>query len=93
MATTLHEKGASPPRERHDPEFNASTSDVSLGKDVAAGLVGEHARQIDPEVESRVVRKIDAFLIPAMIVGMLKQWVWGALWLADGFRLWTCVLR
>jgi len=45
-------------------------SDVSLEKDVAIGLVGEHARDIDPEVEARVLRKIDWFLIPAMIVGM-----------------------
>jgi hypothetical protein len=71
MATTSDEKAhrttATPP----DPESNAS--DVSLDKDDAAGLVGEHAQYIDPEVEKRVLRKIDLFLIPAMIVGMLDH--------------------
>jgi hypothetical protein len=51
-----------------DPESGASS--LSLEKDVAIGLVGEHAREIDPEIEKRVLRKIDWFLIPAMIVGM-----------------------
>jgi hypothetical protein len=55
---------ATPPQQ----EYNASS--ISLEKDVALGLVGEHAQDIDPEVEARVVRKIDWFLIPAMIVGM-----------------------
>jgi hypothetical protein len=55
---------ATPPQQ----EFSASS--ISLEKDVALGLVGEHAREIDPAVEARVVRKIDWFLIPAMIVGM-----------------------
>ncbi|OAL56311.1 MFS general substrate transporter [Pyrenochaeta sp. DS3sAY3a] len=54
----------SPPAE---PESGASS--LSLEKDVAIGLVGEHAREIDPEIEKRVLRKIDWFLIPAMIVG------------------------
>jgi hypothetical protein len=52
----------------HDVESTARS--VSLEKDVATGLVGEHARDIDPEDEARVLRKIDWFLIPAMIVGM-----------------------
>lgn len=42
-----------------------------LDKDVAFALVGEHAQAIDPVVEARVVRKVDLFLIPAMIIGML----------------------
>jgi hypothetical protein len=69
MASSAHEKRieASPPHD-HDAEFNASS--ISLEKDVALGLVGEHARDIDPEVEARVISKIDWFLIPAMIVGM-----------------------
>ncbi|KAH7128427.1 allantoate transport protein [Dendryphion nanum] len=59
---------ASPSEARHiDPESGVSS--VSLDKDVAIGLVGEHAREIDAEVEKRVLRKIDWFLIPAMIVG------------------------
>ncbi|KAF2430145.1 allantoate transport protein [Tothia fuscella] len=69
MATTFNDKKIpSPPRSGHgNPEFKAC--EVSLEKDVAIGLVGEHAREIDPEVEARVLRKIDWFLIPAMIVG------------------------
>jgi hypothetical protein len=59
--------GSTSPPLHHDPEFNASS--VSLEKDIAIGLVGEHAQDIDPEVEKRVLRKIDWFLIPAMIVG------------------------
>ena len=71
MATALDEKSmpatASPPGEHRDAEFSAS--EVSLEKDDAIGLVGEHAQEIDPVVEARVLKKIDLFLIPAMIVG------------------------
>lgn len=56
------------PHTHHDPPSGASS--LSLEKDDAIGLVGEHAREIDPEIEARVLRKIDWFLIPAMIVGM-----------------------
>ncbi|KAF2662130.1 MFS general substrate transporter [Lophiostoma macrostomum CBS 122681] len=35
----------------------------------AAELLGEEARSIDPEVERRVLRKIDTFLMPAMVLG------------------------
>ncbi len=30
----------------------------------------EDARPIDPEVERRVIRKIDWFLVPAMVIGI-----------------------
>lgn len=53
---------------RQDMESGANSS--IREKDVAIGLVGEHAQEIDPEVEARVLRKIDWFLIPAMIVGI-----------------------
>lgn len=58
----------SPPPIHQGPKSGATS--VSQEKDVAIGLVGEQARDIDPEVEARVLRKIDWFLIPAMIVGM-----------------------
>lgn len=58
----------SPPPSPRDAELGASQT--SLDRDVAVKLVGEHAQAIDPEVEARVLRKIDWFLIPAMIVGM-----------------------
>lgn len=47
----------------------ADAPDLSDGDDVALAIVGLHAQPIDPVVEARVVRKIDYFLIPAMIVG------------------------
>lgn len=56
-----------PPGRPRDPESAASS--LAMDKDVAAGLVGDHAREIDPGVEAKVLRKIDWFLIPAMIVG------------------------
>jgi len=59
---------ASSPATHPDP--TPGVISISLDKDVAIELVGEHAREIDPEIEARVVRKIDWFLIPAMIVGM-----------------------
>jgi hypothetical protein len=67
-----HEMGSpSSAAQDHDGEFNASS--ISLEKDIALGLAGEHARDIDPEVEKRVLRKIDVFLIPAMIVGSYSR--------------------
>lgn len=39
---------------------------------VAEEVIGEEARTIDPEVERRVVRKIDMFLMPAMVIGKLR---------------------
>ncbi|KAF1954709.1 MFS general substrate transporter [Byssothecium circinans] len=51
------------------PDAERDSSSISPDGDVAIKLVGEHAQEIDPEVEANVVRKIDRFLIPAMIVG------------------------
>lgn len=36
-------------------------------------LVGEEARSIDPSLEKRVLRKIDLFLMPAMVIGELAK--------------------
>jgi len=60
--TAVHdaEKGVQPGSPPHDGFDHASpASSVSLDKDVAIGLVGEHAREIDPAVEAKVLRKID----------------------------------
>jgi hypothetical protein len=38
-------------------------------KDLALGLVGEHAHAFDHGIETKVLRKIDLFFIPAMIIG------------------------
>jgi hypothetical protein len=67
-ATQQNEKTtASPPTPHHYPESGATP--ISTDKDIAINLVGEHAQEIDPETEAKVLRKIDWFLIPAMIVG------------------------
>ncbi|TVY22195.1 putative transporter [Lachnellula hyalina] len=39
------------------------------GQDIAIAIVGVHSHAIDPAVEARVVRKIDWYLVPAMILG------------------------
>jgi hypothetical protein len=74
---TTSEKDAqhstSPPTPHHQNDPESSASSISLEKDVAIGLVGEHAQDIDAEVEARVLKKIDWFLIPAMIVGALHS--------------------
>jgi len=51
----------------HDAE--TALDATSTDKDLAINLVGERAQDIDPEIEAKVLRKIDWFLIPAMIVG------------------------
>jgi hypothetical protein len=72
MATMADEKTTStaPP---HDADYSATSASASFSKDDALGLVGEHAQEIDPLIEARVLRKIDWFLIPAMIVGTSKH--------------------
>jgi hypothetical protein len=51
------------------PDAERGVSTTSLDQDVAIKLVGEHAQEIDPLVEARALKKIDWFLIPAMIIG------------------------
>ena len=67
MATALQDEKATASSPRHDAEtaLDATATD----KDLAINLVGERAQDIDPEIEAKVLRKIDWFLIPAMIVG------------------------
>ena len=53
-------------------ELEATARDSSFDSgenDVALAFVGEHAQAIDADVEKRVLRKIDLFLMPAMVVG------------------------
>jgi hypothetical protein len=53
-----------------------------LAQDEAIAMVGEQEHALDPVVVARAVRKIDWFLIPAMIFGctspvhssLLKSW-------------------
>ncbi|KAH8708456.1 hypothetical protein GQ44DRAFT_777144 [Phaeosphaeriaceae sp. PMI808] len=65
MATTSNDKMDASPR----AGLESGSSSTLLEKDVAIGLVGEHAQEIDPVVEACVLRKIDLFLIPAMTIG------------------------
>ncbi len=52
------------------PPFVEDASSIgSLDKDIAATIVSEHAQSVDPNVERRVLRKIDLFLIPWMWMG------------------------
>lgn len=53
---------------RHSAERSTAT-DAASAKDEAIALVGEHAQAIDPAVERRVLRKLDLFLLPAMVFG------------------------
>jgi hypothetical protein len=36
-------------------------------------LLGDEARSIDPSLEKAVLRKIDTFLMPAMVIGKLAR--------------------
>ena len=49
-----------------DAGYRSSVS--SSDQDLAKELVGDIGIEIDPALERRVVRKIDRFLIPVMIV-------------------------
>jgi hypothetical protein len=67
MAT---EEPSPPIPPQHAPQLDDEESTTaSLEKDLATTLVGQHATPIDPDLERRVVRRIDWFLMPAMIVG------------------------
>lgn len=65
MAT---EKTGGPPSVHRDAETGADRR-IADGQDVAIAMVGESPHAIDPAVTARAVRKIDWFLIPAMIFG------------------------
>jgi hypothetical protein len=48
-----------------------SHEEKGIGATVDMSAVGEEARPIDPEVARRVLRKIDMFLMPAMLLGAM----------------------
>jgi hypothetical protein len=54
------------PESKHDVE---AVGTPNWDQDVAMAVVGEHALAIDPVVEAQVIKKIDRFMIPAMIIG------------------------
>lgn len=52
----------------------SANEDVAVardGQDDAIAMVGEQQHEIDPIVEARVIRKIDWFLVPAMVIGCM----------------------
>lgn len=52
----------------------ANDRTVATDKDAALALVSNDvAMEIDPEVEKRVLRKIDLFFMPAMLVGQFAK--------------------
>ena len=51
------------------PVIEDGSSGGSFDKDIAATIVSEHAQSIDPDVDRRVLRKIDLYLIPLMWIG------------------------
>lgn len=67
-ASSVRENGAAA------VESNTSKEIVSIAAPTME-LVGEEARSIDPNVEKRVLRKIDLFLMPAMVTGQLSDFV------------------
>lgn len=52
-------------------EADIASAIATSEKDDAMAMVGVERHAIDPEVEARVVRKIDLFLIPAMVIGCM----------------------
>lgn len=52
---------------------DSEAAQAGVGKDEAIGMVGEQQHVVDPAVSARAVRKIDLFLIPAMIFGCASR--------------------
>lgn len=69
--STLHVPGGGAPRSTPAPP--------DAEKDVAIAMVGEEVHVIDPAIAARAVRKIDWFLMPAMLVGVSGPDQWTAL--------------
>ena len=68
MSARDHEK-AIPSPGNGSIDDNGAPRMAGRDQDIAIAIVGEHRQDIDPELEARVVRKIDLFLIPTMIFG------------------------
>ncbi|KAL2815103.1 major facilitator superfamily domain-containing protein [Aspergillus granulosus] len=62
---------ASPSPDEVDSPRNVGGENLNEKTLVSRGVeaLGDEARPIDPEVERRVLRKIDLFLMPAMVIG------------------------
>lgn len=58
----------------HTPLSRPASDAGSSDKDAARAVVSDVPREIDPSVEKRVLRKIDLFFMPAMVIGMLSPY-------------------
>lgn len=62
-------------------------------RDAALALVSDVAQEIDPRIEKRVLRKIDMFLMPAMLIGELhSRWRCRIIFQLTWHRLWHGIL-
>lgn len=57
----------------HDVASSNRSANESSEKDAALALVSDVAQEINPLVEKRALRKIDMFLMPAMLIGELHS--------------------
>src|SRR2546430_1810155 len=82
------------PPETRVSETRSTQHDGNSDKDAALAIVDDYAKDIDPRVEKRVLRKIDLFFMPAMLIGGRERintlGVPSALTLPD--RIWNCLL-
>ena len=67
--SNMEKLAVSDAHERYGPGPEDNFSLASSEKDIAAGLVPDHAQAIDPTLEKRVLRRIDLYLIPWMWIG------------------------
>lgn len=76
--------------------YHDSLANGSPEKDAALGLVSDVAQEIDPLIEKRVLRKIDIFLMPAMLIGKSRFGsrcsIFVKIFRLTGCRLWHCIL-
>lgn len=67
---TGQEKVAAPPAvSQLAQNTHEAPETMDRSQDIAMAVVGDQAQDFSSAVEARVIRKIDYFLIPAMIVG------------------------
>ncbi|KAJ5699142.1 hypothetical protein N7462_001147, partial [Penicillium macrosclerotiorum] len=53
----------------HVPEIGDANGSATDLKDAALAMVGDTAQEIDPAIAKRVLRKIDLYFMPAMLIG------------------------
>lgn len=71
---------------------NPETAPAAAVAAAEVDFFSEKARPIDPDVAARVLRKIDLFLMPAMMIGMSEAFIAQGCRLTKCDRLWPCIL-